>query len=105
VLEANEHFTDQFKSPLGRPKFNATKYGRIRVRCGMHIGARLGSPLPTLVCERQWAHGIFVQSRDPIFECILTKVGRNFVIVKYNQVFILSVYIAPSESDLDFNNA
>jgi len=36
-------------------------------------------------------------------KCVTYVIDRNFVIVKFKQMYIVSVYIAPSESDHDFN--
>jgi len=49
------------------------------------------------------AAAIFAGSRDPTFVCVSYVIGRNYVAVRCRSNYIFSVYIAPSESDNDFN--
>jgi len=46
---------------------------------------------------------IYFGSQYLINKCEIYNTDRNFVIVKYKHLFIISVYIAPSEDDYDFN--
>jgi len=46
---------------------------------------------------------IVTSSRDPTLRHVPIKAGRNFIVVKCNELYIFSVYIAPSENNVSFH--
>jgi len=59
----------------------------------VRVGVCVGPSKLLAVCEREWPGG----------HLVINKIGRNFVMVRCGQYFILSIYIAPSESNLEFH--
>jgi len=58
---------------------------------------------PRWVVSGDGLAAIFYGSRQLVDECVSFNTDRNFVVIKYKYLFIISVYIAPSESDREFN--
>jgi len=54
--------------------------------------------------QRRWGLAtIYVKSSRLINKCVIFKIRKNFVVIRYEHLFFFSVYIAPSESNYDFN--
>jgi len=46
---------------------------------------------------------IVTNSGDPTLRCVPIKSGRNFIVTECKQHYIFSVYIAPSEDNMNFH--
>jgi len=47
---------------------------------------------------------IHLGTREIRSGCVLNKIGRNYIVLKCDSLYFFSIYIAPSESNLEFHN-
>jgi len=57
---------------------------------------------PHWFASRNGTAAIYVGNKDTLRKCVLKETGRNFIMIKCEQFYILSIYLSPNESDVSF---